>query len=54
MPSARKVLLGLLVAFLVFYLVSRPESSADAVRTVLGAIGAAFGSVVVFFNSLAS
>ena len=54
MPSARKVLLGLLVAFLVFYLVARPESAANAVRTVLGAMGAAFRSIVVFFNSLAS
>ena len=53
MPWARKVLVVLLVGFLLFYLVSRPESAADAVRTVFGAIGTAFRAIVVFFNSLA-
>ena len=33
MPWARKVLVVLLVGFVLFYLVSRPESAADAVRT---------------------
>jgi hypothetical protein len=50
---AKKTLVVLLVAFLVFYLVSRPESAADAVQAVLDAIATAFRSIVTFFNSLA-
>ena len=50
----KKTLLRLLVGFLVFYLVSQPESAADAVQTVLGAIAMAFRSIVTFFTSLAS
>ena len=53
MPWVRKVLLVLLVGFVLFYLIQRPESAAGAVRTVFGAIGAAFRAIVVFFNSLA-
>ena len=53
MPWVRKILLVLLVGFVLFYLIQRPESAAGAVQTVFGAIGAAFRSIVVFFNSLA-
>ena len=53
MPSVRKVLLVLLVGFVLFYLIQRPVSAAGAVRTVFAAVGAAFRSIVVFFNSLA-
>jgi hypothetical protein len=49
----RKVLLVLLVGFVLFYLIQRPESAAGAVRTVFNAIGSAFRAIVVFFNSLA-
>ena len=48
----RKVLLVLLVGFVLLYLIQRPESAAGAVRSFLAAIGAAFGAIVVFFNSL--
>ena len=54
MPWVRKVLVVLLVAFVLFYLIQRPESAAAAVRTVFGAIAAAFRAIVVFFNSLAA
>ncbi len=53
MPLVRKILLVPLVGFVLFYLIQRPESAAGAVQTVFGAIGAAFRSIVVFFNSLA-
>ena len=53
MPWLRKILLVLLVGFVLFYLIQRPESAAGAVRTVFAAVGAAFRSIVVFFNSLA-
>jgi hypothetical protein len=51
MPLVRKIPLVLLVGFVLFYLIQRPESAAGAVRTVFGAIGGAFRSIVVFFNS---
>jgi hypothetical protein len=54
MPWVRIVLLVLLVGFVLFYLIQRPESAAGAVRTVFGAIGAAFRSIVVFFKPLAA
>ena len=54
MPWTRKVLLVLVVGFVLFYLIQRPESAAGAVRTVFGAIGAVFRAIVVFFNSLAA
>ncbi len=52
MSWVRKILLVLLVGFVLFYLIQRPESAADAVRTVFGAIGAAFRAIMVFFTSL--
>lgn len=53
MSFAKRALLVLLVGFLLFYLITRPESAAGAVRTVLGAIGMAFQSIFTFFSSLA-
>lgn len=52
-PWVRKILLLLSVGFVLFYLIRRPESAADTVRTVFGAVGAAFRAIVVFFSSLA-
>lgn len=46
----KNVLLALLVAFLVFYLVTRPEAAAGIVKSVF----AAFDSIGRFFTSLAS
>ncbi|HZA73906.1 MAG TPA: hypothetical protein VE476_13490 [Propionibacteriaceae bacterium] len=53
MPWVRKVLLLLVVGFVLFYLIQRPESAAGAVRTFFGAVGMAFQAVVRFFTSLA-
>jgi hypothetical protein len=49
----RKVLLVLVVTFAVFYLVTRPEDAAAAVRAAFLALAAAFSAVIVFFRSLA-
>jgi hypothetical protein len=53
MGWVKKILLVLVVGFVVFYLIQRPESAAGAVRTVFGAIGMAFQAIVRFFSSLA-
>ena len=52
MPLVRKILLVLLVGFVLFYLIQRPSRPRGR-WTVFGAIGAAFRSIVVSFNSLA-
>jgi hypothetical protein len=49
----REGLLVLGVGFVLFYLTQRPESAAEAVRTVFGAVGMAFQAIVRFFTSLA-
>ena len=52
MAWIKKVLVFLLVGFVLFYLIPRPEGAA-AVRTVFDTVGSAFRAIVVFFNSLA-
>ena len=49
----RKVLAWLVFAFVLFYIISAPESSADFVRTAGQAIGDAATSLASFFESLA-
>lgn len=46
----KKVLLVLVVAFALFYLFTRPEDAAHAVKTFFGA----FRSIGRFFSSLAN
>ncbi|WP_296141378.1 hypothetical protein [uncultured Tessaracoccus sp.] len=46
----KRVLLVLVAAFVVFYLFTRPEDAANAVKTFFGA----FSAVGTFFTSLAS
>lgn len=46
---AKKAAIVLVVAFAVFYLFTRPEDAARAVRTFFGA----FASIGKFFSSLA-
>lgn len=48
----RKLLLVLAVTFAVFYLVTRPEDAAAAVRNAFGALAKAFSAIIVFFTSL--
>lgn len=46
---AKKILVALVVAFALFYLFTRPEDAANAVRTFFGA----FTAIGDFFTSLA-
>ena len=49
----KKVLLLLVVLFGLFYLISRPEDAAGAVRGAVDAVANAFSAVFTFFASLA-
>lgn len=53
MKWVKKILLVLVVTFAVFYLVTRPEDAAAAVRGAFDAIASAFASIITFFTSLA-
>lgn len=46
----KRALLVLVAAFVVFYLFTRPEDAAEAVKTFFGA----FQAIGTFFSSLAS
>jgi hypothetical protein len=50
--NLKKVLVWLAVAFVVFYVVQRPEDSADMVRTAGQALGDAASSIATFVGSL--
>jgi hypothetical protein len=51
--TVKKVITWLALAFVVFYVISAPESSADFVRTAGHALGDAASSLASFFESLA-
>ena len=51
--TVKKVLTWLALAFVVFYVISAPEDSADFVRTAGQALGDAASSLAEFFESLA-
>ena len=48
----KKVLIWLAVAFVVFYVIQQPESSADMVRSAGHALGDAASSLASFVGSL--
>jgi hypothetical protein len=50
----KKVLLLLVVGFVAFYLLTRPEGAANAVEDGAGAVIEAFESIARFFTSLVS
>jgi hypothetical protein len=50
----KKVLLAVVVIFAVFYVVTRPEDAAAAVRNAFRALGTVFNAIRTFFASLAS
>lgn len=54
MRLVRRILLWLAILFVGFYLITRPEEAADAVRTVFIALAGAFRAIITFFTSLAS
>lgn len=50
----KRILLALVVIFALFYLFTRPNDAADAVRGAFGAVGKGVDSVMTFFTSLAA
>lgn len=52
MKWLKRILVTIVIIFALFYLFTRPESAAEAVKTAGGAVGTAFGSIVTFFNTL--
>lgn len=52
MKWIKRIVVTLAVVFALFYLLTRPEDSADAVRSAFGAVGSGFDSLVTFFTSL--
>lgn len=51
---AKKALMLLVVAFAIFFLLSRPESAAESVQGAGGALGEGFDRVARFFTELVS
>lgn len=49
----KKALMWLLVAFLVYYIVTRPEASASAVSNAIAGLHRLFTSIGRFFSALA-
>lgn len=54
MKLVKRIALGLVLAFAVFYLVTRPEDAANAVQGAVGAVWGAGAAVAQFFTSLAA
>jgi hypothetical protein len=54
MRLVKKILVALVVLFAGFYLITRPEDAADAVRGVFVWVAGAVTAVFRFFTSLAS
>lgn len=54
MKWIKRIVVTIVVIFALFYLFTRPESAAQAVKTAGAAVGTAFDSVVTFFNTLAA
>ena len=48
----RKLVVGLVVAFALFYLVTQPQGAADAVRGAAAATVVAFDALIKFFTAL--
>ncbi|NYE20239.1 hypothetical protein [Microbacterium immunditiarum] len=53
MKLVKRIVIGLIIAFAVFYLVTRPEDAANAVQGAVGAVWGAGVAVTQFFVSLA-
>lgn len=52
MKWVKKIVLILIVTFAVFYLITRPEDAAGAVRGAFVAVADAGSSIMTFFTSL--
>jgi hypothetical protein len=49
----RRIIVGLVIAFAAFYLITRPEDAANAVQNAFGAVWGAGVAVTQFFVELA-
>ncbi|MCC2031960.1 hypothetical protein [Microbacterium allomyrinae] len=54
MKLVKRIVIGLVIAFAVFYLVTRPQDAANAVQGAIGAVWGAGAAVAQFFTTLAS
>jgi hypothetical protein len=50
----KRIVIGLVVAFLLFFLITRPQDAANAVQGVFDAVSGAIVAVFDFFSALAS
>jgi hypothetical protein len=50
--TMQKLLVGVVVAFAAFYLLSQPAGAADAVKGAASAVGVAFESIIEFITAL--
>ena len=50
--DVKKVGIAIVVIFLLFFVISQPQGSADLVRGILSALADAAGSVILFLRSL--
>jgi hypothetical protein len=48
----KRILLGLVIAFALFYLITRPQDAANAVQGAVGAVWNAGAAVFQFFGEL--
>ncbi|GAA1949609.1 hypothetical protein [Microbacterium deminutum] len=52
MKLVKRIIIGLVIAFAVFYLVTRPQDAANAVQGAAGAVWGAGVAVTQFFGAL--
>ena len=50
--NVKKILVWLAVAFVLFYVIQKPEASADMVKSAGEALGSAASSIAAFVGSL--
>ena len=48
----RKLAIGLVIAFALFYMLTQPAGAAQAVRGAADAVGVAFNSIIEFITAL--
>jgi len=51
---AKKGITFLFIAFAAFYLLTQPESAADAIKTAFGAVAEGFSQLMRFLTALAT
>ena len=54
MKWVKRIIVFLFVGFALFYLISNPESAANAVSAVFQALARVFQSIITFFQALAT